>query len=597
MTAVFTAEPDLSAIDAGVDELLHATGADAHYLWVDPRNLRRTGNSRDVGDIRESRPDLVASMAAHGFDTKISVIPVVRDPDGVLRVVTGFSRTAAAISVIENENPDLRVAVLVQESSSRRDELIAQGIENIQRKDFTTAEKAGLYLQLSLEGLDDDAIARELGQPANHIRAGRVVADSGVTSTAAQQRPQIDLLTWEKLAPFADDPETHDYLVNRLDVRPDLIDHEIETVRNNRERNAILAQERTLYAEAGYTLIEDDDDLPDGTARLEDLVTSPDTDPIESGQHIDCPGRAVHIFVDSDLSVDVTHFCTSFAEHGHQELVAVKVAAAEQQLREQGVRVVDADTDGTTELFRLFVSADDHRVLEPDLHAGCLGHAAYVAPHMYRPEAVIKYVCTDYSEHEHALRFTAPTSRAEPNAAYVSGEKKRARVNNAAWKLAKTRRREWLSTYFTDWATRKPTSLPKRVQHLLAMSQISGGDYLTEAAPHYRYACALLGIDFPRTHVGLHPIVARLKKPKTTEVQAIMIRLALAVGAGEEHWDKAYTDGANASWRQPTDATRFHFTLLKAMGYKLTPVEDLVLNPSADEANWPHLRTSDTEAA
>jgi hypothetical protein len=127
-----------------------------YYLpGIDPRDLRTTGNSRDVGDIRATRPDLVASVIEHGVDPTISVINVVPDEDSVLRVIVGFSRTAAAITVRENENPNLAVGVLVHQPGTRREHLIAQGVENIHRKGYTLAEEANLYHQLALEDLDD----------------------------------------------------------------------------------------------------------------------------------------------------------------------------------------------------------------------------------------------------------------------------------------------------------------------------------------------------------------------------------------------------------------------------------------------------------
>lgn len=83
--------------------------------------------------------------------------------------------------------------------------LLAQGIENIHREGYTPTEEAGLYDQLALEGLDEDAIAQQLTRPVERVRAGRAVAASPRTQDAAQDLPEADLFTLAQLAEFADD--------------------------------------------------------------------------------------------------------------------------------------------------------------------------------------------------------------------------------------------------------------------------------------------------------------------------------------------------------------------------------------------------------
>jgi hypothetical protein len=63
MTTTLTAEPDTEPATA-----LDPAQTYPYYREVDPRELRRIGNSREVGDILKTRPDLVAAMATHGFD-------------------------------------------------------------------------------------------------------------------------------------------------------------------------------------------------------------------------------------------------------------------------------------------------------------------------------------------------------------------------------------------------------------------------------------------------------------------------------------------------------------------------------------------------
>lgn len=632
-----TLEPATTELDS--TELDTATTTEVTYPYfkeVDPRDLRATGNSRAVGDILLTRPDLVAAMAVHGFDSIASVINVAPDPeDGVLDVLVGFHRRAAAIAVIEHDDPDLRneglrVGVLVHAPGTTRQQvLLAQGIENIHREGFTRAEEASYYHQLALVGMDDDAISHEIGQPVERVRAGRTVAAATRTHTAATQMPDIDLVTMAALAEFEDDEALHQSLVGALATYgPRRLDYEIRSARNLRERRAVLAAERDRLTEAGYTLIEDEEEPPAGALRLEDLVDGPQANPLEADQHSQCPGRAMYVYVDSDLEVDLVPFCVDFAAHGHRCLAEVNVEAAEAQLRESGVRLIDADVEDACELNRLFADAEAEHTLTLAEHQDCPGHAATVTTGRYSSGAVVRWVCADYEQYGHIVQSWLPSASTEHDAAYVSAERKRAKVNNAAWKIAKEARRAWLAEFFSDWRTRvaaaaKPAAakpalktratkatgkaktstrtarpVPAKTAHWLGLAQILASDYFHDAAPSHHYAATLLGLD---KHTGYqrsdNPIVALLRRKTTSEPQAIMIGLALVIGACEEHWDLQYTTNADSSWRGTSEDSRFFFELLAALGYELSPVEQLVLNPAADAADWPHLQTATAQAS
>ncbi len=587
MTTTLTAEPDTTDEPATA---LDPAQTYPYYREVDPRELRRTGNSREVGDILTTRPDLVATMAAHGFDPIASVINVAPDPDtGVLGVLVGFHRAAAAIAVIEHpdpalRNPDLRVGVLVHAPGTTRQQvLLAQGVENLQRVGFSLAEEASYYHQLALEGLDDAAIAREIGQPVERVRAGRAVAASARTHAAAQQVPEGDLVTMAKLAEFADDEETHQSLVAIVANRPGQLDYYIRDARNQRERDVLLSAECDRLTEKGYLLIEDEEEPPEGALRLKDLVDSPDDSLIDPERHAGCPGRAVSVYVDSDLKVDIVHFCVDFAEHGHRTLAEANIDNVEQQLREQGVRLVDPDTEGVYGLRRLFADDNAEHTLTPAEH---------------NSNAVVHWVCTDYAEHGHVVWAAAVAPRTVRDAAYLAAERKRAKVNNAAWKVAKATRREWLAQFFSGWRRRKANQLPAKLQHWLGLGQVLASDYLNEAAPKHRYACTLLGLDQPTGYQrSEHPIAVLLRRKNTSEPQAIMARLAMVLGACEEHWDLQYTNNADASWRGSSEDARFYFELLAALGYELSPAEVLINHPEADVERWPHLKADAAKAA
>ncbi|MFI6031587.1 hypothetical protein [Amycolatopsis magusensis] len=566
---------------------------------VDPRQLRTGGNSRVVGDIRQRRPELVASVAEHGVDPKISIINVVLDPDdGVPEVLVGFHRTAAAVAVKELENPDLTVSLLVHApGTSRKDVLVAQGIENIHRQGYTQAEEAGLYAQLALAGFDDDEqIARALTRPVERVRAGRAIAAAPRTRAASEELPDLDLLELGQLLEFADNERDHAEMTAFLAHNPHNFEWKADQVRKRRQRRAMQAEQAERFAEQGYALIEDEQNPPEGTVRLDELCNGDDPAPLEPAAHAECPGRAVAVEVDHWMEVQVTEFCTDHAAHGHHTIVSVKTAAAQDQLRAQGVVITDPDAEGVAALDDLFADEQAEHTVTAEEHAGCPGHAAYVQGDPYTLTVDIVYVCTDPAAHGHVQR--ASLAKPERDAAFKAAEVKRAGVNNKLWREAKAARRDWLAKFFTGWRRKKPADLPPRIHHWLALAPVLAADFVEEAAPAHRYACTLLKIGEPEGRKReANPLVAQLRKKATTETQAVLIRLAQVLGACEEHWDRAYTDkSADASWRRPSDDARFYFELLDALGYPLEHVEQLINNPDLDNDRWPHL-APDTAAA
>lgn len=608
MTRTRVAKRDTSTADgtaetgAGTASTAAAEQTGYPYLerGVDPRALRAVGNSRAVGDIRETRPDLVASIAEHGVNPMVSVINVAPDPDGVFRVLVGFHRTAAAVEVKNRENPDLTVDVLVHApGTTRRDVLLAQGIENIHRAGYTPTEEAGLYDQLALEGLDDDTIARKLSRPVDLVRAGRAVAASPRTQAAGQVLPDADLFTLAELTEFADDEADHQKLVEVLTSRPHDFEFTVGQLRRRRQQRAKRAEEQRRLTEQGYRIIENEHDLPDGVARLDDLCTGDNTEPLDPAGHTGCPGRAAAVWVGPRHEVEVTELCVDFTAHGHRTIASVRIAAAEAQLREQGVRIVDdPDADGVAELSDLFADSDAEHTLTAEEHTGCPGHAACVEDDPYGPDATVTFVCADYATHGHVLR-SARSARPERGAAWKAAETKRAGVNNKLWRTAMDDRRQWLSNFFKGWRKRKPADLPPRVHHWLALAPVLASDHLHEAAPAHRHACTLLGLPEPTGYQrDRNPIAVHLRKKTTTETQAVLIRLAQVIGACEQHWDHPYTRQADASWRRPSENARFYFELLEALGYPLDHVEQLINNPDLDAEKWPHLAAdTDTDTA
>ncbi|SDD55551.1 ParB/RepB/Spo0J family partition protein [Actinokineospora iranica] len=577
--------------------------AEASYPYiangVDPRTLRVDGNSRQVGDIRAKRPDLVDSIARHGVDPKVSIINVTPDQDGVLHVLVGFHRTAAAVAVKDLENPDLLVDVLVHApGSTRRETLIAQGIENLHREGYTQLEEAELYRQLALEGLADDDIAAELSRPIDRVRAGRAVAESARTADAAEALPQIDLFELGELADFADDEDLHSQLVEILQSHPAQFEHALGRARRIRDQARVEAEETIRLTELGYLVLDDEQDLDEcHVLPLDELCDGQDPTPLDPAEHEQCPGRAVTVRATRELEVELEHYCTDYTAHGHHTVESMKVAAEEAALRDAGVTVIDPDTPGATPLGDLRAQSDSATTLRAEDHVDCPGHAAYVGRLYSWSKLAPIYVCTDHLAHGHVLLSAARTPHSARSAEWQKAERARTKKNNDAWADAKTDRRAWLATFFKGWRKADVKKLPKRLQHWLALAPILASDHLADAAPGHVYACTLLSIKNPgggRFDRDSNPLVALLNRKTTTDAQALWVRLAQVVGAGEAHWSQQSTErNADLTWRRPSRDTVFYFQLLEVLGYPLSHIEKVTLDATADAAVWPHLAEDD----
>jgi ParB family chromosome partitioning protein len=305
----------------------------------------------------------------------------------------------------------------------------------------------------------------------------------------------------------------------------------------------------------------------------------------------------VAVEVDYSMELEVTGFCVDSVAHGHHTIVAVNTAAAEAQLRDQGVPVADPDAEGVAALDALFADEQAEQTLTAEEHAGCPGHAAYIEPHPYALTVNVVYACTDPTAHGHVRRASL-TTPPEHDAAFKAAEIKRAGANNKLWATAKAERRAWLAEYFTGWRKRKTADLPTGVHRWLGLAPVLAPDVLADAAQAHHYACTLLKLPEPKGHRReANPLAVHLRKKTTSETQAVLIRLAQVIGACEEHWDRPHTGTANGSWRGPSDDSRYYFELLDALGYPLSHVEQLINNPDLDNERWPHLATAtDTDS-
>ncbi|MEU7480489.1 hypothetical protein AB0A63_31240 [Lentzea sp. NPDC042327] len=568
---------------------------------VDPQTLIAKDNTRVVGDIRQTRPKLVASVVKHGLLTRVSIINVADEADG-LHILNGFHRHAAAVTVKTAENDGLLIDVMVHApGTSRADVMVGQMIENIHREGYTEPELADAVQMLALEGLDTETIAEELSEPIARIQAAQKVATNTRTRAAGDELPDADLLTLAELAEFEDDPELHQELVEVLRERPGDFVLECNDARKTRERQAKVAEAKREFAAQGYAVL--DDVYVDGVEDLSALCDAESGAPITAELHETCPGRAVQVRL-TWKGPEVVEYCVNFADHGHCTMESVVVATAEEKLRGEGVVLVDPATEGLVELRHLY-PAEGERSFKPEEHASCPGHAAFVYG-SYGTSANVRYVCTDFVANGHVITSALPKKETR-SPEWLAADRKRTPHNNDLWELAEEKRRAWLKKYFSKWrngtvnnglavkAKGKKAAVdgppPARLQHWLVRATMEARNVLTDGAPQHVYACQLLGLPQPAGKKrSEHPIMVQLDKKNIGDAQVLLIQLAQVIGACEDYFNIKYTRrSADHTWRVQTEDVRFYFRLLHFLGYPAEHIEQVVLNPELDHAKWPHL--------
>lgn len=264
---------------------------------------------------------------------------------------------------------------------------------------------------------------------------------------------------------------------------------------------------------------------------------------------------------------------------------AVLLAARTAELVEAGVRVLPESEEHPTAtlLTRLRPSATDPQgtALTAEAHTGCPGHAAQVRvvrrawTRDGAPETVTDFSCLDPAAHDHAPRYDQPAPTSTPAAELSDAEReqrrqqmRRVRTNNQAWDSAVTVRRTWLRETLLARKT-APKDAPRYIAAVLAR----GGDDLTRSAGDaYRLACELLGLE---PGIGYRDDRIANLAGSASPARATVIALAVLLAAGE-------TALQRDSWRRPTAENTAHMAALQQWGYPLAPVEELVIDPTAD---------------
>jgi ParB family chromosome partitioning protein len=254
------------------------------------------------------------------------------------------------------------------------------------------------------------------------------------------------------------------------------------------------------------------------------------------------------------------------------------------ELTEQGVTVIDRpDTlfgGKIRRLAELRAAPDTTSGTELTIeeHACCPGHAAFLENRgSWRPtpeRVVTVWVCTDFTGHRHAERYTAPgVTTTGKITGPMTEEQKAARreivANNKAWDSATTVRRAWLTTFLA----RK--TAPPDAARWIAQTLAQGSHDLRKAMESdHSVALDLLGLtQSTRGYARMRTHAIASAAAKASPARATTLTVAMLVGALEKGTDR------NA-WRSPTGDQIAYFRQLQRWNYPLSDVEMLVLQPT-----------------
>lgn len=372
---------------------------------------------------------------------------------------------------------------------------------------------------LITDSVDEQAWTRLQEQfVVNHVRRGYTEANKAVV--------------YEQMSMFGFGA---DEIAERLGggTTPDAVQAGL-AVRANAKATKSLEEHPQLTLEQAAALVEFEDDEQSTTA----LQTTLEEEPEQIDHQV------------ARLRQDRAH------AQAREKLIA--------ELTEQGVTIVQRSWSDAQqkELRDLRRSREDNTVLGDDTqaHADCPGHAAFVVNFRGEtPEAV--YLCTEWKKHRHVDRYGS-SGGAGPKSDAEKAEMRKVRQNNADWRAAEEVRRAFLRKLV---ARKTP---PKRAQQFLAAAMLADQGAVAHSLRFH--------------HIAVHQLFGGIAAIKDREAMltkigrasandAVMMQLVAVLAAYEASTDKD-------TWRRATADQQRYFAALKAWGYTLSPVEQLVLD-------------------
>ena len=184
-------ERELAAVKAGISSGSHVIEVDPALIDPSPIRDRMDGEAGDEESLR-------ASILETGQQIPVLLRPSDQEAG---RYVTVFGhRRVATVRML-----GLKVRAIVT-GMSEHDALVAQGVENAERRDLTYIEKARFALRLSEAGLTYDRIGVALGTAKPHVSDMIKVASTlpDFVIDAIGRAPKLGAPRWKQLAAAAE---------------------------------------------------------------------------------------------------------------------------------------------------------------------------------------------------------------------------------------------------------------------------------------------------------------------------------------------------------------------------------------------------------
>lgn len=281
--------------------------------------------------------DLADSVQQMGV---LSPLFVFRNPSGQLTILDGHRRFHAA------KTAGLRsVPVIILEDAVLSDQrILNQLVLNEARESITDADRIEAVHQLALFGVDDEQVAKALGQKREHVAQYRRAGKSETVRKITRE-VQLSLDAALRIAQAKDagaDMEMLEEKIQQLQTQAfkdgvDIPGWKLDSVIGQATREGIRLRRVTqLQAEGVETLPEAYADLPQQAQSVDSLGLTPEA-------HQGCPYRAVRVMVHPDGNLRETEYCLNPGQATHEtpeetETQREARLAAEEAQRERAQR-------------------------------------------------------------------------------------------------------------------------------------------------------------------------------------------------------------------------------------------------------------------
>ncbi|WP_181059271.1 ParB N-terminal domain-containing protein [Pseudoclavibacter sp. AY1H1] len=216
------------------------------FELVDPNELLLEDNVRTTVDLDEG---FVRSIKENGV---LTAVLAHRNPEGALVVRAVQRRTFAARQAGVATVP-VQVVDGDEQTSTR---IIEQMVENDQREALTGPERVEAFKQLEFEGISLREITKRTGSHPTEMKAALAVSKSDVALKAMAEHEQLTLEQAAALTEFADDERAVDDLIQCAIYDPDDWDHELQRMRDARDRELQRAKLAKEYSDRGHKVWE-----------------------------------------------------------------------------------------------------------------------------------------------------------------------------------------------------------------------------------------------------------------------------------------------------------------------------------------------------